>query len=294
MTQVLIVFNPVSGSGRQALVHEVADILQQQGCAVTLYPTQHAGDATHYLQHCEGTLDIVVAAGGDGTVNEVVNGLLERDNQSYRLAVIPAGTTNVLAMELGLGKHARQIADVILQGREKAVYPGRINGRRFLLMAGIGYDAWVVDNVSLALKKKTGKLAYVVSMIRQLGKFGRKTYQVEADGQSYQANSVVITNGRYYGGSFILSRSADLSRSDTQVLMIRAKNPLTFLLTLLGLPLGMMEKMPGITSVAAREVIVTDADALAGREPVQADGDSLTELPLTLKMEEQPLRMLVP
>ncbi|WP_430461277.1 diacylglycerol/lipid kinase family protein [Thalassolituus sp. LLYu03] len=294
MTDVLIVYNPVSGNGNQTLVETIAASLREQGQTVALYPTQSAGDATRYLQSLTELPRIVAAAGGDGTVNEVLNGLAAHDNQSYQLAIIPTGTTNVLAMELGIRKNARQIAATLLGGKEKAVYPGRVNERRFMLMTGIGYDAWVVDNVDLALKKRVGKLAYVMSMLRQLRHFGRKTYRLAVDGQTYEANSVIITNGRLYGGSFVLSKQADLSLPTTQVLMMKGSSPFKLLLILLGLPLGVMEKMPGMTSVAARDVQVRDADEGAGREPVQADGDSLAELPVRVQMDAVPLRVLIP
>ena len=293
-TQVLIVFNPVSGSGNRRIVEAVQQALSNRGCDVSLYPTQSAGDATRYLAAYEGQLDVVAVAGGDGTINEVVNGLRERDNQSYRLALIPTGTVNVLAAELGIGKTPEGIADIILQGREKAIYLGSVNDRRFVLMAGIGYDAWVVDNVDLALKKKVGKLAYVLSMLKQLRHFGKKTYQLTVDGERYQANSVVITNGRYYAGSFVLSRQADLSKPTTQVLMISGNSPLKFIGILLGLPLGIMEKMPGMKSIAGRHIQIEQLNATGQREPVQADGDSLAELPLNLQMEDSPVRLLVP
>ncbi len=293
-TQVLIVFNPVSGSGNRRIVEAVQQALSNRGCDVSLYPTQSAGDATRYLAAYEGQLDVVAVAGGDGTVNEVVNGLRQRDNQSYRLALIPTGTTNVLAAELGIGKAPQRIADIIVNGREKPIYLGDINGRRFVLMAGVGYDAWVVDNVDLALKKKVGKLAYVLSMLKQLRHFGKKTYQLNVDGESYQANSVVITNGRYYGGSFVISRQADLSKPTTQVLMISGNSPLKFIGILLGLPLGIMEKMPGMKSIAGRHIQIEQLNATEQREPVQADGDSLAELPLNLRMENSPVRLLVP
>ncbi len=289
-----MIVNPAAGSARLALVQSVQQQLQASGVEVQLYETRCAGDATDYLASYTGELDVVAAAGGDGTLNEVVNGLRQRDNLGWRLAIIPTGTTNVLANELGIRRRAGHLVQMILNGREKLVYPGRVNGRRFMLMTGIGYDAWVVDNVDLALKKKAGKLAYVKSMLQQLRYFGRKQYRLLVDGVPYTANSVVITNGRYYGGSFVISRQADLSAPTTQVLMMNGRSPWALLLALLGLPLGLMEKMPGIVSVPARRVDVELMGEQAAPEPVQADGDAVTHLPLSLVMEEQPLRVLVP
>src|SRR5690606_6992959 len=148
--------------------------LQQAGVTAQRYATRHAGDAMDYLAAYEGELDVVAAAGGDGTLNEVVNGMRQRANQSWRLAIIPTGTTNVLATELGCRGRAGTLARRTLRGREQALYPGCINCGRFLLMAGVCYDAWVVAKVDLALKKKAGKLAYVKSMLQQLRHFGCK------------------------------------------------------------------------------------------------------------------------
>lgn len=296
--KVLIISNPTSGKASQEFVAQVQQELVTAGAEVELYLTQAANDATAYLANYSGDLDVVAVAGGDGTINEAINGLKEKDSSTFRIALIPTGTTNVLAGELKIKRNAKHISQIILQGKEKPIYPGRINDRRFLLMAGVGYDAWVVDNVDLDLKKKVGKLAYVLSMLKQLRHFGKKEYRLQVDGKEYLANSVVITNGRLYGGSFVLSKQADLSAPTTQVLMLNGKNMWSLLYSLLGLPFGLVEKMPGVVSVPAKQVhieLVSQAGSKQAQpEPVQADGDSLAHLPITVVMEAQPLRVLVP
>lgn len=291
---VLIIFNPVSGAGNRAKVDAVRQALEEGGARVELYLTQCAGDASRFLAEYPGDLDVVAAAGGDGTVNEVVNGLKDRPAGSYRLAMIPTGTTNVLAAELKFPQKPQALADIILRGKHKNIFLGQINQRRFVLMVGVGFDAWVVDNVDLALKKKVGKLAYVLSMLREIRHFGSKTYRLMIDGEEHLANSVVVTNGRYYGGSFTLSRQADLSNDTTQVMMISGSSPWKFVGILLGLPLGIMEKMPGVRSLAAKQVRIEQVEENRQREPVQADGDSVSQLPLSLQMESQPVFLLVP
>lgn len=290
---VLIISNPTSGSANQAFVQRIQTQLEAAGAQVNLYLTRSANDATAYLQNYAGELDVIAAAGGDGTLNEVINGLTLRDSSSYRLALIPTGTTNVLAGELGIRRQVDALCNLILNGKERAIYPGRLNGRRFLLMAGVGYDAAVVDNVNLKLKKKAGKLAYVLSMLKQLPSFGKKQYRFTLDGKDYLANSAVMTNGRLYGGKFVISKRADLSAPTIQVLLLSGKSMWSLLLSLLGLPFGIMEKMPGVQSIAASKVQVELIDQQR-REPVQADGDVLAELPLLLTMESEPLRVLVP
>src|SRR5699024_4019534 len=219
---VLIIINPTSGSAKPQAITQIEHALLAAVATVTLYVTQAAGDAIRYLKDYQAPLDVVAVAGGDGTLNEVVNGLVNRPNDSFRLALIPMGTTNVLAYELGIKR--KNAITTLLNGKEKLIYPSRLNGNRFLLMAGIGYDAWVVDRVDLNLKRRAGKLAYVVSMLKQLPYFGRKQYRLIVDGKTYTAHSAIITNGRFYGGSFLLSRQANLSANTTQVLMLNGKH----------------------------------------------------------------------
>lgn len=288
---VLIILNPTSGSAKPQTIYQMRQALLAAGAEVTLYTTTAAGDATRYLQNYSAPLDVVAVAGGDGTLNEVVNGLAGHPNDSFRLALIPMGTTNVLAYELGI-KRKNAIA-TLLNGKEKLIYPSHLNGNRFLLMAGIGYDAWVVDRVNPNLKRRMGKLAYVVSMLKQLPNFGRKLYRLRIDGTSYSAYSAIITNGRFYGGSFLLSRQANLSTNTMQVLMLNGKHMGSLLLSLLGLPFGLMEKMPGVVSVPGQQIEVKMLNSVT-QEPVQADGDIRGQLPATITMETSPLRVLVP
>ncbi|MDK2779127.1 MAG: YegS/Rv2252/BmrU family lipid kinase [Pseudomonadota bacterium] len=288
--KVLVIENPLAGGARRGLTAEVLCRLSDAGCEVSLYRTRARGDALNGIRQCRFRPDMIAVAGGDGTVNEVVNALTD----PVPLALIPCGTTNVLALELGIRQDAQQIADSILSGQLRPVCPGKVNGLRFVQMAGVGYDAWVVQGVNLQLKQKTGKLAYVLSMLQQLSAYGRRSYRVTVDGQAAQAYSLIMTNGRFYAGTFVLSRRASLAEPQIQVLMMQGRSRLQLLLALLALPFGQMERIPGIRSLAARSVRVESMTAEGPAEPVQADGDVVTQLPLLLEMEERPLLFAAP
>ncbi len=123
--------------------------------------TTRPGDAektANLLQAAD--FDVVVAAGGDGTINEVANGLIKATGAVPPLAIIPLGTANVLAEEIGLRGQPAAIAKAIACGDRITVHLGLANGRHFIMMAGVGFDAHVVANVDLALKRRTGKIAY--------------------------------------------------------------------------------------------------------------------------------------
>ncbi|WP_101674555.1 diacylglycerol/lipid kinase family protein [Alloalcanivorax mobilis] len=283
---ITVIYNPTAGGGRVRRLRHFVRALEAGGARVRLYYTKAPGDATRYLRALEEQGECVVAAGGDGTTNDVINGL----NPGVMLGLFPIGTANVLAREVNMPKRPDAAARVILEGRTLPVTPARLNGRRFMVMCGIGYDAWVVDQVDLILKRRVGKLAYVISMIRQLFRYGQVRYRITVDGRPLDCFSAVITHGRYYGGSFLLSRKASLSRPSLQVLMFQRPG-ITFLLRCLAaLPLGRMERVPGVASLSAERVTVS----APGLEPVQTDGDPTGFLPADIAMEEQPVLMRVP
>ena len=283
---ITVIYNPTAGGGRARRLRHFVRALEEGGGKVRLYHTRAPGDATRYLRGLADQGDVVVAAGGDGTTNDVINGL----NPGVALALFPIGTANVLSRELSIPRRPEAAAKVVLDGRTLNVTPARLNGRRFMVMAGIGYDAWVVDQVDLILKRRVGKLAYVISMIRQLFRYGQVQYRITVDGRPLDCFSAVITNGRYYGGSFVLSREAGLAKRSLQVLMFQRPGLGFLLRCLAALVVGRMERVDGVASLSAEKVTVT----APGLEPVQADGDPVGWLPAEIELEPAPVKLRVP
>ena len=283
--KALVIYNPVAGGGRERLLQRFVAALEARQVTVLVYRTRGPGDATRWLAQRGVGEDIVIAVGGDGTTNEVINGL----PAGVPLGVFATGTANVLARELELPSAPEQAAEIIASGEDLTIWPARIGGRRFVMMAGLGYDAWVVNEVNLGLKSLVGKGAYVWSMLRQLMRYGSHEYRLELDGREHRCYSAIITNGRYYGGSFLLSRRADISEPSLQVLMFRQPGLGPLLRCLLALVFGRMEMVPGVESVAARRV------RLAGPagEPLQTDGDPAGSLPAEISVDVQPLAVRV-
>jgi len=284
-------WNPTAGSGRKSqLFNSVIQFLRNNGAQVVIYETIAAGGATEYLSTYNGPANVVVAAGGDGTVNEVINGLKDRN---IDIALIPTGTTNVLANELALPGSAKALGTIILHGIQKSVYLGRLNGRRFSMMVGVGYDAWVVNKVNLSMKKRFGKLAYIISMVRQLSNLGGQVYDVQIDDERLSVGSMIVTNGRYYAGKFVLSRRADLGHETVRAIVIVTQSRLKMFLALIALPFGMMEKMPFVRSIPAKRITVVTKRFDEHLDVLQADGDLAGSLPATIEVEDAPVTMLV-
>ncbi len=138
--RILVIFNPAAGSARrraQRLRRIIAE-LERRGCKVAVRPTQGPGDALRLARDADAHFDVIVAAGGDGTVNEVANGVFAA---SRPLAVVPLGTGNVLANEIGLPRKPQDLARLIAEGAPQPLWPGRAGDRLFVAMTGIGFDA---------------------------------------------------------------------------------------------------------------------------------------------------------
>lgn len=288
---ILVIYNPVAGGGRHKLLQRFVAALKKDSRAnVEVYSTKAPGDATDMLhqRHSQGELkvDVVVAVGGDGTTNEVINGL----PPEIPLGVFATGTANVLAVELVLPKHPEKAAQIILNGKNQTIWPGRLNGQRFVLMVGVGYDAWVVNNVDLSLKSLLGKGAYVWAMLKQIAGYGKCQYQLTIDGTSYQAYSAIITNGQRYGGSFLLSRRADITEPSMQVLLLTKPGMLQILSVLLMLPFSGVELLSGVKSISAKHIRLHCPEG----EMLQADGDPAGSLPAILEVDTLPLMVRVP
>jgi len=285
--RILAIYNPAAGRSRKVKFDDTVSAVRDMGCSVTAVATTAPGHAETIAREAGDEFDAIAAGGGDGTINEVVNGL---PGKSLALGIIPLGTANVLADEIGLARTTKAIARTLAQGSVREIRVGRLNGRRFVMMAGAGFDADVVAGVSLALKKKLGPLAYVWQAGRQA--FGTKLpgCGVTIDGVPYAAASAVACNGRRYGGPFVAAPAASLGDDCFHVVLMRGDGWLDIARYGVCLVLGVIGKLPDVRIVPGREILV---QGVAGR-PVQADGDIVATLPARISVDPEPVRLIFP
>jgi YegS/Rv2252/BmrU family lipid kinase len=274
--RVAVIHNPVAGWRRRRYLRRVIDALRERGCEVRVRRTTAPGDAHAFAAEAEGC-DVLAVAGGDGTANEALNGLAGRH---VPLAVIPLGTANVLAHELGLPRDPLALARSIVEGRRVPVHLGEVNGRRFALMVGAGFDAHVVASVGARAKKWVGQFAYVLAGLTTTLRFGHPVYRVTVDGEARDAASVVVAKGRRYGGRFVVAPEARLWRPDFQVVLFRQGGLLAPLRYGVALLLGNLHRRADVDIVPATDVRI---EGPAG-DPVQGDGDRLTALPANIRL----------
>jgi len=282
----MVIYNPMAGRRRRRKLDAVVDALARHGAQVTLRATSCRGDAERLAGEASSRdFDRLVVAGGDGTINEAINGLRDR---ALPLAIVPLGTANVLAAELDLPLHPPAVAEAIVQGRPRAVTIGRVNGRAFTMMAGVGFDAYVVSHVSLRLKRAVGKLAYVIETLAQLLRYRALMYDIVVDGRPYRASSVIVANGRFYGGRFVCAPKASLDSSEFQACLFGRAGRWHVIRYALALLIGRLSRLHDVTIVPARRVEIA---APAG-DPVQGDGDILAFLPARIEIAADRLQLV--
>jgi diacylglycerol kinase (ATP) len=285
--RLLIIFNPTAGGRRRRRFEAVLAELRRLGCAPTICETARRGDAEQLAASADPTrYDALVVAGGDGTINEAVNGL----RADLPLAIVPLGTANVLAAEIGLPTDPDAVARTIALGRPQPISVGTANGRRFILMAGTGFDAHVVRTVDLGLKRWLGKGAYALSILRQLLAFGFPEYLVRIDGQTWRAASVLVANAHYYGGRFVCAPAADLRTPTLEVCLFERRGRVSAIGYALAMLTGRLPKLRSYRIVTADKVQISGGEG----EPVQGDGDIITHLDATIEVVPEAISLLYP
>jgi len=292
-----VIFNPAAkGEKARRFRRHLDEIATQSTLKLTTRPDDARRLATEAVN--EG-FSSVVAAGGDGTVNEVLNGLgdAEKGFERARLGVLPLGTVNVFARELAIPQRPELAWKIVRQGREALIDLPRVehgaNGSRrrryFAQMAGAGLDARAVELVAWEMKKRVGFMAYILAGLQALAGAPSKI-TASAGTHSARGSLVLIGNGRLYGGSFRVFPKADLRDGLLEVCVFPRTNWLTLLRC--GPPLLLRGELPA----SAVEVFQAETLVLTGAErvPFEIDGELGGDLPATFRVEKSRLRVIVP
>ncbi len=276
--RILVVANPAAGSGNGIRLSAIVKRIESHGAAVTLYETKAAGDAERFVRDTDhAAFDAIAAAGGDGTINEVLNGL---PANAPPLAILPLGTVNVLAKEIALSPSIDAIAETVVFGPVRAINIGEVNGRRFAVMASVGLDAEVVAKVNLNLKRYIGRLAYLLETLRQIALAPPSAFPLRFNDADKMAHGVIIANGRHYAGRYMTSPTAHLEKPNLDVCRLTRPGRLAAPRYLLSLFLGRFAKRADVEIDEAETVeILGPAGA-----PVQGDGEILSYLPATIRI----------
>ena len=291
-TKALIIFNPTAGQAGslEADIHTARDIWQAHGWQVELQPTRGPGDGARIAREAAANgFDVVVAAGGDGTVNEVVNGLA---GTQTALGALPIGTVNVWVRELGIPLQPRAAAEALLECRPRAIDLGRAGDRYFLLMSGIGFDAAVTAEVRSSEKRRLGIFAYILRGVNLAARFRGTVARIVIDGKPIRSRvlMVVLGNSQLYGGVVKLTSRASIDDGLLDVCIIKGRTLWSAPFRLLSIITQRYNIDPKLEYHRAREVKIATRRPV----PVQVDGDHIGETPMTFQAMPGALIALLP
>jgi YegS/Rv2252/BmrU family lipid kinase len=292
--QTCVIFNP-SARG------EKAEILCAR--AQSLFPncvwrrTNEAGHARELAtQAVRGGFQTIIAAGGDGTANEVVNGIGDVPGgfDSTHFGVLPLGTINVFARELGVPRHLAGAAKVLKEGKTMTIDLGRVEytvagsprQRFFIQLAGAGLDSRAIELLNWELKKKLGPIAYIVAGCKAMRE--PQPVIVAHTQTPVSGEMVLIGNGRFYGGSFAVFPAASLQDGMLDVCVLPKVTWLRMMAATLGLLTG--RELGSALHFSLPSVTLTSTS----RVMLQLDGENACELPATLSIRPKALRVIVP
>jgi diacylglycerol kinase (ATP) len=304
LQNALLIHNPNAGNGghaRRRLLDEARRVLAAAGIHADLVETKGPGDATEIANRAslEGR-QLVIACGGDGTLNEVVNGLAGQQNgHRVPLALLPGGTANILAKELGIPWNIASATRKLLQGEVKEIALGLATPllqperkKYFLSVAGAGPDGMIVYSVDLELKARVGILAYWYQGMRELLRYEYPHFRVVADGRAINATLVVVGRTKNYGGPFMITTEADLYEDRFEVMTLTTQSGLKYLSYLPSLWMKRLRGTEGVHFYKSDSIV---CEPLNGK-PVyaQIDGEPLARLPIEFTIVPRALRLLVP
>lgn len=289
LRRALTVVNPIAGRGRgREVAVRLTEALGSHGIELDLAPTTQAGDGRAAAARA-GDYDLVVAIGGDGTINEVVNGL-EADRP---VALFPLGTGNVLAKELRLPRRVERFCAMVERGRETRVDVGALGGeRRFLSMVGVGFDAAVSHAVHARRDGAIRMSHYCLPLLRALVtyRFPRVTVRIDGGEAVGSAGFVLVSNVRSYGGPLVITPQAEHDDGLLDVCVLPRGSLPRYLRALAAFLLGLQRRLSGARYYRGRAVEITADEPV----PCQVDGDPAGFVPARVAMLDRALRMVVP
>jgi diacylglycerol kinase family enzyme len=321
--QAELIYNP--SSGQVVVKHELDDVivfLNRYGWSVTVRETSKPLEATELARRAvnRGT-KVVIAAGGDGTINEVANGLVNTD---VALGVLPVGTTNAWALQMGIptlnpmipgiqavklitaleeriahplpASYYRKVlldaARVLVKGQTVAIDMGQLSDRHFLMWAGMGFDAAIAQSIPLREKRALGSWAYVFPTIESIHKYSGTDVCLNLDGEVVKVSTpfIVVSNIQLYGGMMAIGAKACVNDAKLDVCIFKGGGFFTFVQHAMNVLAHRHLHNPSVEYYQCREISIESAHSL----PVHIDGEPFTMTPVSIHTVPSSLKVIVP
>ncbi len=290
MKRGYLIYNPSAGRLRKSerVIAQVVRQFADHGIVITPSPTEPNYSVVGQVQRLLGdSPDLMAVWGGDGTINEVVNGIF---GSGIPLGVISGGTANLFARELALPTRISDAIRAIAGGKTRRISVGRANDRYFLLMVGVGFDSEVIQRVDWKLKKQTGIFAFAVAAVHTARDYRFPKFTVRFDGEARDCIFAVIANGREYGALFRLAPQADITDEFFYLCLFKEPGFRSMLWYAFHAFRSTHHKLKSVEIIKVKQVQVSGPTTV----PVQADGEIIGFLPMTFDILPGSLDVFVP
>jgi len=286
-----VIVNPRAGKRvfLNLYLPQVLRVLKRGGVSYRVLQTRYEGHATRIVARLRRKLDFITVFGGDGTVREVVKGL---EGEPLPIGIIPFGTVNVLALDLGIPFNPIQAAAAVVGGRKRRIDVGYMNGEPFLLMVSTGLHALAVHNVDLRTKRVIGRIAYVLSAVAALLTYRARRVRIliPESGVQDRGYLAIVANSRFYAGPY---RIADQTRIDDgllDVVLFKRRSVAAMLRLLAGMLFNRTRFLRDVAYYRCTEVELNSRR----RQKMQMDGDKAPSTPARVWVKKRHVSVLVP
>lgn len=266
---IFIIGNPIaSGGDGERRIRVLQAILEKRGHHVTSHLTQFAGDGKDRISKVNSQTDRIVIVGGDGTVNEIINGI--PGGFAIPIVQMPTGNANLLAKDLGLPENAMQVADVLENGRTVMADVAQMNGTDFIMVAGAGFDARVTEEMKKIRRGRVGNLTYVLPILRALRRPHHGLFDVKVDGvKCARGAMVLVCNVRNFGGICEIAFDAAVDSRQLDIVVFPVMNLFSLLKYLIFSKFSRITCLRGVRYLKGKKIEIYSIKPI----PVELDGD---------------------
>ncbi len=290
-----LIVNPLSGGKKvETYLPRIREILGKGNSLSFAVTKEKNGALVEAKRAAREGYDLIVVCGGDGTLNEVINGVVSTNN-SIPIGFIPCGTSNIYALSAGIPFDPIQACEIILEKYVRKIDLGKAgtgtSARYFVSMAGIGYDASVIQSLNPNLVRTFGGVpAHIIAGLRELIKYNGTELSITLDGSSCRGFQAIISNGSFYGISSILAPEADMSDGYLDVILFKNGRKRDILRYVFGILRECHLHFKDVEYIRAKKI---DIDAV-GEVWIQVDGETMGTLPQKFEVCPQALQVILP
>jgi YegS/Rv2252/BmrU family lipid kinase len=288
--KVLLIGNPIAGKGKAGrLIRQFVQAQEQKGYQIEVFLTRSAEEANRRAGHIEPDVGTLVVAGGDGTLNDVLNGLF--DPSRIPIALLPLGTANILAHELALPNSPEAVAQGVDRGKVRWLDMGLAGDHRFLMLVSAGFDAMVTEEVHRTRGKSLGYWGYVHPVLKMFARYRVPDLRVTVDErEGFQGAFVVVSNTRIYGGFLAFADRARCDSGHLDVCIFPKGSLLALSWYYLAALHGAVSRVKDVTYLTGKRVLIESREPVA----IEIDGDPFGTTPVLIDLVPSSVPIIVP